>query len=63
VSTAIDLYQNDNGGTDNVWFYDMQADDFIQLWMIKRTSIADNDISILLRDITIFDIEKARNQN
>lgn len=44
VSTAILLFtKTDNGGTDNVWFYDMQADGFSL--DDKRQAIESNDIS------------------
>lgn len=43
VSTAILVFtKTNNGGTDNVWFYDMQADGFSL--DDKRSSIKDSDI-------------------
>ncbi len=43
VSTAILIFtKTGNGGTDNVWFYDMKADGFSL--DDKRSEIADNDI-------------------
>lgn len=43
VSTAILIFTKTNhGGTDNVWFYDMQADGFSL--DDKRTSVSENDI-------------------
>ena len=43
VSTGILIFtKTGHGGTDNVWFYDMQADGFSL--DDKRTAIADNDI-------------------
>jgi type I restriction enzyme M protein len=43
VSTAILIFtKTNNGGTDNVWFYDMQADGYSL--DDKRGLIADNDI-------------------
>jgi type I restriction enzyme M protein len=43
VSTAIVIFtKTGNGGTDNVWFYDMKADGFSL--DDKRTPIANNDI-------------------
>lgn len=43
VSTGIIIFtKTDHGGTDNVWFYDMQADGFSL--DDKRAQIADNDI-------------------
>jgi type I restriction enzyme M protein len=43
VSTAILVFtKTNNGGTDNVWFYDMQADGYSL--DDKRSPITDNDI-------------------
>ena len=43
VSTAVLVFtQTGHGGTDNVWFYDMQADGFSL--DDKRTPVKDNDI-------------------
>ncbi len=43
VSTAILIFtKTNNGGTDNVWFYDMQADGYSL--DDKRSDISDNDI-------------------
>jgi len=43
VSTAILIFtKTNNGGTDNVWFYDMQADGYSL--DDKRSDIKDNDI-------------------
>ena len=43
VSTAILIFtKTNNGGTDNVWFYDMQADGYSL--DDKRSEIKDNDI-------------------
>jgi type I restriction enzyme M protein len=43
VSTAVLFFtKTGNGGTDNVWFYDMQADGFSL--DDKRSEIKDNDI-------------------
>ena len=43
VSTAILIFtKTGHGGTDNVWFYDMQADG--RSLDDKRTSVSDNDI-------------------
>lgn len=43
VSTAVMIFTKTNhGGTDNVWFYDMQADGLSL--DDKRAEIADNDI-------------------
>ena len=47
VSTAILIFTKTNsGGTDNVWFYDMQADGFSL--DDKRNPIADNDIEDII---------------
>jgi type I restriction enzyme M protein len=47
VSTAILLFtKTDSGGTDKVWFYDMQADGLSL--DDKRTPVAENDIPDLL---------------
>ena len=54
VSTGILIFTKTNyGGTDNVWFYDMQADGFSL--DDKRSPVAENDIP----DI----IERYRNRN
>ena len=43
VSTAVLIFtKTGHGGTDKVWFYDMQADGFSL--DDKRTPIQDNDI-------------------
>ena len=48
VSTGIMVFtKTGTGGTDNVWFYDMQADGFSL--DDKRTEIADNDIPDVIR--------------
>ena len=47
VSTAVMIFTKTNhGGTDNVWFYDMQAEGFSL--DDKRTPIAANDISDII---------------
>ena len=47
VSTAVLVFTKTGaGGTDNVWFYDMQADGFSL--DDKRASIADNDIADII---------------
>jgi len=47
VSTAILIFTKTNsGGTDNVWFYDMQADGYSL--DDKRSPIADNDIADII---------------
>ena len=48
VSTAIMIFtKTGNGGTDNVWFYDMQADGYSL--DDKRTETKDNDISDIIK--------------
>jgi type I restriction enzyme M protein len=47
VSTAILIFtKTNNGGTDNVWFYDMQADGYSL--DDKRSPIQDNDIADII---------------
>jgi len=47
VSTGILIFtKTGHGGTDNVWFYDMQADGFSL--DDKRTAITDNDITDII---------------
>ena len=47
VSTAILIFtKTNNGGTDNVWFYDMQADGYSL--DDKRSEVKDNDISDII---------------
>lgn len=59
VSTAILIFtRTDNGGTDNVWFYDMQADGFSL--DDKRESIKDNDIPDIIERFHNLDAEKDR---
>ncbi len=48
VSTAIVIFtKTNNGDTDKVWFYDMQADGYSL--DDKRTAIADNDIADIIK--------------
>lgn len=48
VSTAILIFtKTNNGGTDDVWFYDMQADGFSL--DDKRAAVKENDIPDILR--------------
>jgi len=48
VSTAILIFtKTNNGGTDNVWFYDMQADGYSL--DDKRSEIKDNDIPDIIK--------------
>lgn len=59
VSTAILIFtRTDNGGTDNVWFYDMQADGFSL--DDKREPIKDNDIPDIIKRFHNLDAEKNR---
>lgn len=63
VSTAILLFtktqrSGDAGGTDQVWFYDMQADGFSL--DDKRSTIKDNDIPDILKRFHNLEAEKAR---
>lgn len=59
VSTAILIFtRTDNGGTDNVWFYDMQADGFSL--DDKRELIKDNDIPDIIERFHNLDAEKDR---
>jgi len=48
VSTAILIFtKTNNGGTDNVWFYDMQADGYSL--DDKRSEIKDNDLPDIIK--------------
>lgn len=59
VSTAILIFtKTGHGGTDNVWFYDMQADGFSL--DDKRTPIAQNDIPDIIARFKNLDGEKDR---
>lgn len=59
VSTAILIFtRTDNGGTDDVWFYDMQADGFSL--DDKREPIKDNDIPDIIERFHNLDAEKDR---
>ena len=59
VSTAILIFtRTDNGGTDNVWFYDMQADGFSL--DDKRDPIKDNDIPDIIERFRNLDAEAER---
>lgn len=59
VSTAILIFtKTGNGGTDNVWFYDMKADGYSL--DDKRQEIADNDISDIIERFHHLDAEKDR---
>lgn len=59
VSTAILIFtRTDNGGTDNVWFYDMQADGFSL--DDKRDPIDANDIPDIIERFHHLDVEMDR---
>lgn len=59
VSTGILIFtKTGHGGTDNVWFYDMQADGFSL--DDKRTAIADNDIPDIIARFKNLDAEQDR---
>ena len=59
VSTAILIFtRTDNGGTDNVWFYDMQADGFSL--DDKRDPIEANDIPDIIERFHHLDAEMDR---
>ena len=59
VSTAILLFtKTDHGGTNHVWFYDMQADGFSL--DDKRTPVAENDIPDIIERFRNLDKEQVR---
>ena len=59
VSTGILIFtKTGHGGTDNVWFYDMQADGFSL--DDKRTEIKENDIPDIIARFHNLDGEKSR---
>ncbi len=59
VSTAILIFtKTEHGGTDNVWFYDMQADGFSL--DDKRSPIAENDIPDIIGRFRNLDKEIGR---
>lgn len=59
VSTAILIFTKTGyGGTDNVWFYDMQADGYSL--DDKRTTIQDNDIPDIINRFQNLEDEKTR---
>lgn len=59
VSTAVLIFtKTSHGGTDKVWFYDMQADGFSL--DDKRSSIADNDIPDIIARFHNLEAEKGR---
>lgn len=59
VSTAVLIFTKTNsGGTDTVWFYDMQADGYSL--DDKRQPIADNDITDIINRFHDLNAEKSR---
>ncbi len=59
VSTAILIFtKTNNGGTDNVWFYDMQADGYSL--DDKRSPVSDNDIPDIVKRFKKRDEEESR---
>ena len=59
VSTGILIFtKTGHGGTDNVWFYDMQADGYSL--DDKRTAVSDNDIPDIITRFHNFDGETDR---
>ena len=59
VSTAVLIFtKTGHGGTDNVWFYDMQADGFSL--DDKRSPVQENDISDIVARFHDLDAEKDR---
>ena len=59
VSTGILIFtKTGHGGTDNVWFYDMQADGYCL--DDKRTAVSDNDIPDIITRFHNFDGETDR---
>ena len=61
VSTAVLVFtKTGHGGTDNVWFYDMQADGFSL--DDKRTSVAENDIPDIVARFHNLEGEAARSR-
>ncbi len=59
VSTGILVFSKTNhGGTDNIWFYDMQADGFSL--DDKRAAINENDIPDIIRRFHNRDLEAGR---
>lgn len=59
VSTGILIFtKTGHGGTDNVWFYDMQSDGFSL--DDKRTAVDENDIPDIIRRFKNLDAEKER---
>ena len=58
VKTSYLIFQKtDNGGTDNVWFYDMTADGFTL--DAKRTPIEENDIPDIIERFNNLENEKS----
>jgi type I restriction enzyme M protein len=61
VSTAVVVFtKTNNGGTDNVWFYDMQADGYSL--DDKRSPITDNDIPDIVQRFKQREREQSRSR-
>lgn len=61
VSTAVLIFtKTNNGGTDNVWFYDMQADGYSL--DDKRSPVTETDIPDIVKRYTNLDAEKDRSR-
>ena len=59
VKTSYLIFQRtDNGGTDNVWFYDMEADGYTL--DVKRTETENNDIPDIINRFNNLDKEVSR---
>jgi len=62
VSTAILIFtKTNNGGTDNVWFYDMQADGYSL--DDKRSEIKDNDIADIIKRFKLRNKKQEKNRS
>ena len=61
VSTAILFFTKTTGGTDNVWFYDMQSDGFSL--DDKRTAQDKSDLHILARWQNLRENQRERARN
>ncbi|MEE3333172.1 MAG: class I SAM-dependent DNA methyltransferase [Ruminococcus sp.] len=62
VSTGILIFtKTGHGGTDNVWFYDMQADGFSL--DDKRAAVEENDIPDIIERFNNLDKEESRERN
>ena len=62
VSTAVLIFvKTDDGGTDNVWFYDMKADGYSL--DDKRSEVSENDIPDIIKRFKNIDDEKNRERS